>query len=407
MAGFVAHLDADCFYVSAERVRHPDLAGKPVGVLGNNGACVIAKSYEMKAKGVKTGTPIWDAKALCPEGVYVKRDFHWYEALSRRMLDIVGGFTTRVEYYSIDEFFFEAHALGHKTDLARSAVSIRDRVLESAGLPVTIGVARTRTLAKLFSDTGKPFGAVAVLTRDHERELLSRLPVTEISGIAGARAARLAPYGVRTCLDLADADGRLVNKLLTKTGHEIWLELNGHQVATIRPERPLHKVLARGGSLMGNVEDPVVLWAWCVRHVERLIEELRFHDCRTATLGVDVAWKNGDSTGGAVRLATPTDRFDELLDAARDALRRAYVEGGVATHLHVAATDLRRGRGFQMSLFDRPDPKLERVAAAKAAVNEKLGRFTVRSGATLHLPAVYRDPANAFDICDVRGKVCF
>jgi hypothetical protein len=89
MTGFVAHLDADCFYVSAERVRHPDLAGKPVGVLGNNGACVIAKSYEMKARGVKTGTPIWDAKALCPEGVYVKRDFYWYEVLSRKMLDVV------------------------------------------------------------------------------------------------------------------------------------------------------------------------------------------------------------------------------------------------------------------------------------------------------------------------------
>ena len=90
MPGYVAHLDADCFYVSAERVRHPHLVGKPVGVLGNNGACVIAKSYEMKARGVKTGTPIWDAKVLCPEGVYVKRDFHWYEVLSRKMLDIVG-----------------------------------------------------------------------------------------------------------------------------------------------------------------------------------------------------------------------------------------------------------------------------------------------------------------------------
>src|SRR5262249_47101958 len=84
MSGFVAHLDADCFYVSAERVRHPDLVGKPVGVLGNNGACVIAKSYEMKLAGVKTGMPIWDAKKLCPDGVYLKRDFHWYEVLSRK-----------------------------------------------------------------------------------------------------------------------------------------------------------------------------------------------------------------------------------------------------------------------------------------------------------------------------------
>ena len=407
MNGFVAHLDADCFYVSAERVRHAHLTGKPVGVLGNNGACVIAKSYEMKAAGVKTGTPIWDAKALCPEGVYVKRDFRWYEVLSRRMLDIVGSFSPRVEYYSIDEFFFEALPTSHRTDLPRTATAIRDHILESAGLPVTIGVARTRTLAKLFSDTGKPFGAVTVLTRDHERELLAKMPVTEISGIAGARAARLAPYGIRTCLDLADADGRLVNSLLTKTGHEIWLELNGHRVQPIRPERPPHKVLARGGSLMGDVTRPAVLWAWCVRHVERLIEELRFHKVRTSTLGVDVAWKNGDSTGGAVKMPTPTDRFDELLDAARGALRRAYVEGGVATHMHVAANELRRGVGFQMSLFDAPDPKRDAVARAKAAVNERHGRFALRSAATLYLPAVYRDPANGYDICDIKGKICF
>src|SRR5436190_18464027 len=131
----VGHLDADCFYVSAERVRHPELVGKPVGVLGNNGACVIAKSYEMRAAGVKTGTPIWDAKKLCPEGVYVKRDFYWYEVLSRRMLDIVGSYSPRVEYYSIDEFFFEALPTTRRATLYETAVAIRDYIMESAGLP--------------------------------------------------------------------------------------------------------------------------------------------------------------------------------------------------------------------------------------------------------------------------------
>src|SRR5436190_7702750 len=131
MTGFVAHLDADSFYVSAERVRHPELLGKPVRVLGNNGACVIAKSYEMKAAGVKTGTPVWDAAKLCPEGVYVKRDFRWYEVLSRQMLAIVSGFAERTEYYSIDEFFFRAHPLHHKTDLPRTAVAIRDYIREA------------------------------------------------------------------------------------------------------------------------------------------------------------------------------------------------------------------------------------------------------------------------------------
>src|SRR5471032_2750320 len=99
---YICHLDTDCFYVSAERVRHPHLRNQPVGVLGNHGACIIAKSYEMKAAGVTTGMPIWEALPICPNGVYVKRDFQWYEALSRRMLAIVQENSPRVEFYSID-----------------------------------------------------------------------------------------------------------------------------------------------------------------------------------------------------------------------------------------------------------------------------------------------------------------
>ena len=84
MPAAVGHLDADCFYVSAERVRDPFLIGKPIGVLGNQGACVIARSYELKATGVTVGMPVWEAKKLCPDGLYAKRDFRWYEVLSRR-----------------------------------------------------------------------------------------------------------------------------------------------------------------------------------------------------------------------------------------------------------------------------------------------------------------------------------
>ena len=103
----------------------------------------------------------------------------------------------------------------------------------------------------------------------------------------------------------------------------------------------------------------------------------------------------------------PSDRFDALCDAARIALRRAYAPGLTATHMHVMATKLRRGKGYQATLFDAPDPKLGRLADAKAAVNDKLGRFAVRSAATLFLPRVYADPANSWDICDIKGKICF
>src|SRR5262249_38894896 len=174
----IGHLDADSFYVSAERVRHRCLLGKPVAVLGNQGACVIAKSYEMRAAGVKIGIPIWDALKLCPAGVYLKRDFRWYEVLSRRMLEVVREFSPRVEYYSIDEFFFEVVPLRGWSP-QETAEAVRARILAAVGVPVTVGIARTRTLAKLVSDTAKPFGALALLDRDAVCSLLERSPVPE------------------------------------------------------------------------------------------------------------------------------------------------------------------------------------------------------------------------------------
>src|SRR5437764_13398537 len=134
----VGHLDADCFYCSAERVRNSFLLGKPVGVLGNQGAFVIAKSYEMKAAGVKTGDPIWEAIVKCPEGVYVKRDFRWYEVLSRLMLDVMRDFSPEVEYYSIDEFFFRAVPEKGRS-LQETAESMRARILRDVAIPVTVG----------------------------------------------------------------------------------------------------------------------------------------------------------------------------------------------------------------------------------------------------------------------------
>jgi nucleotidyltransferase/DNA polymerase involved in DNA repair len=178
----IGHLDADCFYVSAERVRNTFLLQKPVGVLGNHGACVIAKSYEMKAAGVKTGEPVWDAVKKCPDGIYVKRDFRWYEVLSREMLRVVREFSPRVEYYSIDEFFFEALPYQGRS-LQHTAEVIRDHIKKAIGVPVTVGIARSKTLAKLISDTAKPFGALAVLDPASETALLANRSVEDITGI--------------------------------------------------------------------------------------------------------------------------------------------------------------------------------------------------------------------------------
>ena len=251
------------------------------------------------------------------------------------------------------------------------------------GLPVTIGVGGTRTLAKLFSDTAKPFGAVAVLNRDHERDVLSRLSVTEIAGIAGRRAARLAPYGIRSCLDLADVDGKLVKKLLTKTGHELWMELNGVPVTPVRPDGPPHKVIARGGTLMGNVDDPARLWAWTVRpssgwSKKPPLPQRPHHAARRPGL---LEGRREPPAGRAV-VRRGHRQVRRTARRARWRCGGRTVDGATATHLHVLATELRRGKGVQLSLFDCPDPRRAALAAVKSAVNDKFGRFKLRSGNT-------------------------
>ena len=182
----IGHIDSDCFYVSCERVRRPELRGLPVGVLSNQGACVIAKSYELKAAGVTTAMAIWDALPLCPEAVFVKRDFHWYEVISRSLLELVRSVSPTVEYYSIDEQFFDASFLEqhYRTDLPTAVAKLQQTVLHEIGIPVSIGIAPTKTYAKLCSKASKPFGYEVFTTTETAHTQFAKTPVEELTGIA-------------------------------------------------------------------------------------------------------------------------------------------------------------------------------------------------------------------------------
>ena len=217
------------------------------------------------------------------------------------------------------------------------------------------------------------------------------------------------PWGIRTCLDLARADRRLVRSLLTATGEALWWELNGEPVQPIQPRRPPHKVLSRGGSLGESTADPIVLYAWLVRHLERLIEELDYHEVRAGRLTVWVGYRNGhvgrrpDDARGPQRPLRPAAGRGPPLPApgvdprvAGDADapdRRAADAAGRAPAGPVRAPR-RAGRG--------------RRPAQAATVNDRAR--PVRPPERRHalpLAAIYGDPANGYDICDVRGKMCF
>jgi DNA polymerase V len=396
----IGHVDADCFYVSAERVRFPHLQGLPVGVIGNHGACIIAKSYEAKAAGIKTGTPIWEGRVLCPDAVYVKRDFRWYETLSRRMLEIVKKVSPRVEFYSIDESFYEVEQI----DPRGLQAAIMDRV----GVPVSVGIAPTKTLAKLCSDSSKPFGTRVIACEDDRRDLLAGLPVTEVCGIARRAAAKLAGHRITTCDEFVAADNRLIRRLLTVVGERLWYELRGEPALPVLTSRALHQRIARGGSIGRATRDPARVAAFVVRNVERVIEALFHYQvcCDQLTLSLDFR----DAPGRAMRcsLLGSTAENDELRDAALWLLPQVWQPPSATVHyMHVIADRLRPLVGRQRSLFERPRVKDERIEAVKRQINDVVGRFAVRSGSTLPLEDVYSDPANSYDIPDIHGKTCF
>lgn len=411
MKPLICHLDADCFYVSAERVRDSSLSYVPAVVIGNQGACCIAKSYEAKAAGIKTGMPIWDAVKLCPEAVFLKRDFRWYEVLSRQMLDLLRTVSPAVEYYSIDEMFFDASELSNvfSLPLEDAAKALQRRILDEIGVPVSMGVSRSKTLAKLISDTAKPFGCGVLIDLAEIPAYLRSRAVEDISGIGERSRRKLEQHGIRTCWDYVQADRKLIQRLLTITGECRWHELRGEAIQPIQTQRPAHKIIGRGGSLGGATSDINRLVAWVARNTERLIEELDFHDVLTKQLAFAIAFKEDGGWSGRVVFPEPTATFYDIATAAKDMLHIAYrAETRRVSHMHLMAERLSDRRVVQRSLWPNTEaPAVQSVAVVKREINEKLGRFLVRSGDTLDLKDIYDDEAQDFDICDIRGKICF
>lgn len=394
----IGHVDADCFYVSAERVRFPHLRGLPVAVLGNHGACIIAKSYEMKAAGVVTGVPIWEAVPLCPNAVYVKRDFRWYEVLSRKMLAIVQAASPLVEFYSIDEQFFVVR----ESTLA-AARTLQNEILRRVGIPVSIGIAPTKTLAKLISDSSKPFGCGVVLDDYDRRRLLHNRPVEDITGIAQRSAKKLAAHGIRTCDQFAAADRAFIRWLLTKTGEDLWWELNGSPVIPLPVTQPHRKFISRGGSLGAASRDPERIKAFVVRNVERLVEALDYYKIGCDHLILSLLFADAPERSLRGSLLGSRADFDALSEAALHLLPHTWQPPTAYVHyMHVIAGGLCPRTRRQKSLFEQPC--LEDI---KRTINNSVGRFALRSGATLPLVNVYGDAANSYDICDIYGKSCF
>ncbi|MFO1084250.1 MAG: DNA polymerase IV [Reyranellaceae bacterium] len=211
MEATILHADLDAFYASVEQLLDPSLRGKPVAV---GGGVVLAASYEAKAFGVRSAMPGRRARELCPELIFVDGHFKDYQRLGDAAVAVLGDFTPLVERLSIDEAFADVkgctHLFGSPAEIARK---VRHRVRSELGLPISVGVARTKHLAKIASQVAKPDG-LAVVDPERELEFLHDLPVELMWGVGPVTQARLAEIGVQTIGQLARMPGRSLTRLL-------------------------------------------------------------------------------------------------------------------------------------------------------------------------------------------------
>jgi DNA polymerase-4 len=377
----VLHADLDAFYASVEQRDAPRLRGRPVIV---GGGVVLAASYEAKARGVRTAMGGRQALDLCPDAIVVPPRMDVYSQASKDVFAIFRDTTPLVEGISIDEAFLEVGGLRHIVGTPEQvAVRLRQRVKVEVGLPISVGIARTKFLAKVASAVSKPDGLL-VVEPDREREFLHPLPVERLWGVGRVTAEKLHRLGIRTVGQLAELEEATAERLLGKaSGAHL------HALARLRDPRPVDTTRRRGSigsqrALGRRPRTPEELDLMLTQIVDRLARRLRDGDraCRTVVLRLrfgDFAKATRSHTVGA-----PTDRTAVLLAVAQGLLAGALPEiadRGI-TLIGVSLSQLRRAGDLQPELpIDWGEGV--RLDTVLDAVREKFGAASVARAAQL------------------------
>src|SRR5271165_4514214 len=309
----ILHADLDAFYASVEQLLDPALRNRPVAV---GGSVVLAASYEARSYGVRGGMPGWRARQLCGDLVFVGGHFARYQQFGDDVVSVFYDFTPRVERVSIDEAFLDVagsvHLFGAPTEIA---AAIRRRVRDEIGLPLSVGVARTKHLAKVASQVAKPDGLV-VVDPDDERDFLDPLPIGLIWGVGPTTERRLQEAGISTIGQLAKAGSPILGNLLGRAaGTKLSaLSANVDERAVETPARS--KSMGAQAALGRRVASPELLRETLGYLVDRVAGRLRRATLAGRTVTVRVRFPQLRSVTRSVTLPVATSSTLTLTQAA-------------------------------------------------------------------------------------------
>ncbi|MBN1557863.1 MAG: DNA polymerase IV [Lentisphaerae bacterium] len=384
----ILHLDGDAFFTSVEQALVPALRGRPV-VTGRERGIIACASYEAKARGVRRGLPLFEARKLCPELVILPSDYESYSLYSKRMFDIMRRYTPVVEEYSIDEGFADLTGLRRlfRCSYETLARRIADAVRRELGISVSAGLSLTKSLAKLCSDFRKPAGFTAVPGR-YIHLLLRKLPLDAVWGFGPNTVSLLRKQGLRTAYDFAVRPEAWARNLLKKPGHDIWNELRGNVIWSVETAEPAPRAtIIKSKTFTPPSRDRAFVYARLVRNVESAFIKARRFALRPRALGVVLRRQDFGHEGLEAALNRPTASTLDALPLVHALFDRVFREGVDYRATMVVLGALEPDGAEQLELFEdrlRIDA-VRRATHAVDAVNRQYGKHALRSAATLFM----------------------
>ncbi len=345
----ILHADLDAFYASVEQRDDPRLRGRPVIV---GGGVVLAASYEARAYGVRTAMPGGEARRLCPRATVVEPRMSAYAAASRAVFEVFEQTTPMVEALSIDEAFLDVGGLRRVTGPpGQIAAQLRHEVRARVGLPITVGAARTKFLAKVASGVAKPDGLLVVPPAE-ELAFLHPLPVERLWGVGPVTARRLRDRGFATVGAVAELPRRaLVSMVGRAAGHQLHALAHGFDPRPVHPARRRRSIGAQA-ALGRRQRPPDELDAVLSALVDRVARRLRSGRRVCHTVSIRLRFGDFSRATRSHTLAAATDETEAVLSAARGLLRQArpLIDAGGLTLLGVALQNLDDSRAVQLAL---------------------------------------------------------
>jgi len=384
----IAIVDCNNFYASCERVFAPNLVGKPIVVLSNNDGVIIARSEEAKTLGIKMGDPYFKVEKLLKSNKVnvFSSNYTLYGDLSARVMQTLETFSPEVEIYSIDEAFLNLDGIEVDNQTQYLHI-IKETVRKWTGVPVSIGMAPTKTLAKLANRYAKKHkesdGVLNIFEIENRDSLLQDTPIEDVWGIGRQYSAMLHNHSIYTALDFARADRSWVRKKMTITGLRTNLELNGISCIDLENSPPKKKSIVSSRSFGEYLTEFNELKEAVSYFVARATEKLRKQGSSCNSIAVFIRtnpFKNSPQyyNSADTKLPYPMNSTNEILPYAHRILEKIYKSGYYYQKVGILLMDFVQTKNASLSLFDPPN-RLNQIIATELMdkINKKYGREAI------------------------------